>query len=98
MTVKAGTKRESFLVLPALSFINDIEASSHDDQTLFVVADAHKEGDYTPYIYRSTNQGKSWKNIAGDLPKGVIVWALKQDPVNEDLLFIGAENGTLLYL
>jgi len=87
------TKAGVFPGLPALSFINDVEASAHDDQTLFVVADAHKEGDYTPYIYRSTNQGKSWKNIAGDLPKGVIVWALKQDPVNEDLLFIGAENG-----
>jgi len=83
----------AFPGLPSRSFINDVEASAHDDETIFVVADAHKEGDYSPYIYRSTNQGKSWKNIAGDLPKGVIVWALKQDPVNENLLFIGAENG-----
>ncbi len=79
--------------MPRLSFINDIEASSHDAQTVFVAADAHKEGDYTPYIYRSTNRGKSWKNISGDLPDGVIVWSIKQDPVRSDLLFIGAENG-----
>ena len=79
--------------MPSLSFINDIEASSYDIRTVFVAADAHKEGDYTPYIFRSTNGGRSWKNIAGDLPKGVIVWSIKQDPVRSDLLFIGAENG-----
>ena len=79
--------------VPARSFINDIEASSHNENTLFAVADAHKFGDYTPYLFMSTNRGRSWQSIAGDLPKGTIVWVLKQDHENENLLFIGTEYG-----
>lgn len=79
--------------VPARSFINDIEASSHNENILFAVADAHKFGDYTPYLFMSTNRGRSWQSIAGDLPKGTIVWVLKQDHKDENLLFIGTEFG-----
>lgn len=79
--------------IPARSFINDIEASLHDANTLFVVADAHKFGDYRPLIFKSINRGQSWTSIAGDLPKGTIVWVIKQDHQNENLLFIGTEYG-----
>jgi photosystem II stability/assembly factor-like uncharacterized protein len=77
----------------ARSFINDIEASRHDDNTLFAVADAHKFGDFSPYVFMSTDRGNTWKSISGDLPSGTIVWVLKQDQVNENLLFIGTEYG-----
>ncbi|MEM6378783.1 MAG: glycosyl hydrolase, partial [Bacteroidota bacterium] len=79
--------------VPDRSFINDIEASKHDANTVFAVADAHKFGDYTPYIFSSTDKGRSWKSITGDLPAGTIVWVVKQDHVNENLLFIGTEYG-----
>ena len=79
--------------VPTRSFINDIETSSHDANTVFAVADAHKFGDYRPLIFKSTNRGQSWTSIAGDLPHGTIVWVLKQDHKNENLLFIGTEYG-----
>ncbi|MFC3193353.1 hypothetical protein ACFODZ_03750 [Marinicella sediminis] len=79
--------------IPARSFINDVEASSHDANTVFAVADAHKFGNFQPYIFISTNLGKSWKSINGDLPKDTLVWVLKQDHVDENLLFIGTEFG-----
>ena len=79
--------------VPELSFINDIEASSHDANTVFVSADAHKFGDFKPYLFKSTDRGRSWKSIVGDLPEETIVWVIKQDPVNPDLLFIGTEYG-----
>ncbi len=79
--------------VPARSFINDIEPSRHDENTLFAIADAHKFGDYSPYLFMSTNRGRSWQSIAGDLPKGTIVWVLKQDHEDENLLFIGTEYG-----
>ncbi|MEL6194831.1 MAG: glycosyl hydrolase, partial [Bacteroidota bacterium] len=79
--------------VPARSFINDIEASSHDGNTVFAVADAHKFGDYRPLLFMSANKGNSWQSIAGDLPDGTIIWVIKQDPVNENLLFIGTEYG-----
>ncbi len=79
--------------LPARSFINDVEASKHNADTVFAVADAHKFGDYRPYVYISNDQGKNWKSIVGDLPKDTIVWVLKQDHIDENLLFIGTEFG-----
>ncbi|MDR9418309.1 WD40/YVTN/BNR-like repeat-containing protein [Gracilimonas sp.] len=79
--------------VPERSFINDVEASKFNEETVFAVADAHKLGDYSPYIFMSTNAGNSWKSISGDLPDGVIVWSIKQDHIDENLLFIGAENG-----
>lgn len=79
--------------VPERSFINDVEASLHDANTVFAVADAHKFGDYRPLLFRSTDRGRSWQSIKGDLPEGTIVWVIKQDHENKDLLFIGTEYG-----
>ncbi len=79
--------------LPERSFINDIEPSQHKEGTLFVAADAHKHGDYKPYLFISENNGRSWKSIVGDLPAQTIVWSLKQDHQDASLLFIGTEYG-----
>jgi len=86
-------KSQNLTKVPAQSFINDIEASSHDVNTVFAIADAHKLGDYSTYIFMSTDKGKSWRSIAGDLPGGTIVWVIKQDHKDENLLFIGTEYG-----
>ena len=79
--------------LPALSFINDVEASQFDARALFVVADNHKAGDFAPYVYASTDLGRTWRAIVGDLPKGTIVWSIQQDHLRPDLLFLGTEFG-----
>ena len=79
--------------VPPFSFINDLESSVHDGETVFSVADAHKTGDYSPYVFRSDNRGMSWRSISGDLPAGTTVWAIQQDHVNPDLLFLGTEYG-----
>ncbi|HEX4935658.1 MAG TPA: hypothetical protein VFV33_20905, partial [Gemmatimonadaceae bacterium] len=79
--------------LPPLSYINDVETSSHEPRTLFVAADNHKMGDFSPYLYTSADLGRSWRSIAGDLPKGTIVWAIQQDHVRPELLFAGTEFG-----
>ena len=79
--------------VPDLAFINDVEASLHDGGTVFAVADAHKTGDFSPYLFESTDLGRSWRSIAGDLPDGTIIWAIQQDHVYADLLFLAAEYG-----
>lgn len=79
--------------LPPLSFVNDVEMSQHDARTVFVAPDAHKIGDFTPYLYVSSDLGRTWRSIAGDLPKGAIVWAIQQDHVRPELLFAGTEAG-----
>ncbi len=79
--------------VPELSFINDLQASQHDADVVFALADAHKRGDYSPYVFRSDDRGQSWRSIRGDLPDGTIVWAIQQDHVDPDLLFLGTEYG-----
>jgi hypothetical protein len=79
--------------VPELSFVNDLQASLHDPDTVYAAIDAHKLGDYRPLLFESTNRGKSWTSIAGDLPERTIVWAIEQDHVVEELLFAGTEFG-----
>ena len=86
-------RRTTALPLPALSFVNDVEMSLHDADTLYVAADNHKTGDFTPYLFESTDLGRTWRSIAGNLPPGAIVWALQQDHLQPDLFFAGTERG-----
>ncbi len=74
-------------------FVNDIKADLHDADTVYVVVDHHKEGDFSPYVLRSTNRGRSWTHIGLGLPERHIVWRLVQDHVDPDLLFVGTEFG-----
>jgi len=79
--------------VPGRAFINDIEASIYDADTVFVIADAHKSGDFSPYVFVSENQGRNWRSISGDLPGSTIAWAIQQDHEIESLLFLGTEYG-----
>jgi photosystem II stability/assembly factor-like uncharacterized protein len=79
--------------VPEGFFVNDIKADLHDADTVYVVVDDHKSGDFTPYILKSTNRGKSWKSISQGLPERHVVWRLVQDHVNPDLLFAATEFG-----
>jgi len=79
--------------VPPLAFVNDLEASRHDADTVFAVLDAHKEGLYRPLVFESRDRGRTWRSIAGDLPEATLVWDLEQDHVNPDLLFVGTEDG-----
>lgn len=79
--------------LPAEAFVNDVEACRHRPDAVFVAADDHKSGDYTPYLFESLDRGETWRSIRGDLPDGIIVWQIEQDHVDPELLFLGAEDG-----
>ncbi len=91
-------QRLSIRGLPERAFINDIEASQHDPDAAFVVADNHKTGDFRPYLFATDNGGRSWRNISGNLADDVIVWAIQQDAVEPGLLFLGVEDGLYVSL
>lgn len=78
---------------PAVAFVNDLEACRFDADTVFLAADDHKSGDYSPRLYRSSDRGMTWESITGDLGDDTIVWCIEQDHVEPDLMFIGAERG-----
>jgi photosystem II stability/assembly factor-like uncharacterized protein len=74
-------------------FVNDIRADLHDPDTVYLVVDQHKTGDFAPYVYKSTNRGRSWRSIASDLPDRHVAWRIVQDHVKPELLFLGTEFG-----
>ncbi len=90
---KNWRKIEKIPGVPAFFFVNDIKASLHDAHTVFAALDNHKTGDFKPYLVKSTDRGRTWTSIAGDLPDRHLVWAIAQDHVKPDLLFIGTEFG-----
>ncbi|MGK2927359.1 MAG: hypothetical protein ACSLE2_17220, partial [Lysobacterales bacterium] len=82
--------------LPGVSdefFVNDIKADLHDADTVYVVVDDHKSGDFAPYVYRSSNRGGTWARISAGLPERHVVWRIVQDHVNPGLLFAATEFG-----
>ncbi|NDG46019.1 MAG: glycosyl hydrolase, partial [Flavobacteriia bacterium] len=81
------------LGLPERSFVNDIKADLFDANTVYVALDNHKEGDYSPYLFKSTDKGMTWKSISSNIPDRTLVWRMVQDPVNVNLLFVATEYG-----
>jgi len=77
--------------VPSTSFVNDIKADLFDKNTVYVALDNHKFGDLNPYLYKSTDKGKSWSSIAGNLPDRTLVWRIVQDHVNPKLFFAATE-------
>jgi len=90
---KNWRKIENFPSVPGGSFVNEVFASRHEKNTVFALFDNHKQGDFKPYILKSTNRGKTWVVISSNLPERHILWAIEQDFKNPDLIFLGTEFG-----
>ncbi len=92
---KNWRKIEDFpsLDVPEYAFVSDIEASLHDPDSVFVVLYNYKRGDFKPYVVKSTDRGKTWSSITGNLPKQGPTYTIVQDHKNADLLFVGTEFG-----
>jgi photosystem II stability/assembly factor-like uncharacterized protein len=84
---------DRFPGVPRWSYITDVFASPRDANTVFVALNNWQRGDYAPYLVKSTDRGRSWTNITGNLPAKNNVWTVAQDHVNADLLFVGTEFG-----
>jgi photosystem II stability/assembly factor-like uncharacterized protein len=82
--------------LPTTAFVNDIKADLFDVNTVFAVFDNHKYGDFKPYIYKSTDRGRTWTSLVNNLPEKTLLWRVVQDHVNRDLMFLGTEFGVYI--
>ena len=78
--------------------INSIEISPHDPQTVYVAAPRYKYDDHKPYIFKTTNNGRSWKSITDGIPEGAFVRVVREDPVRKDMLYAGTETGLYISL
>ena len=83
----------TFRGVPDMSLVEDIITSSHDVNVAYATFDNHKRGDYRPYVYKTTDQGRTWRSITGNLPARGSAHTIAEDPVDPNLLFVGTEFG-----
>jgi photosystem II stability/assembly factor-like uncharacterized protein len=82
--------------MPQWSRVDLIEASPHETGTAYVAVDNHQNDDDQPYIFKTTDFGKSWSKITSGIPENVFVRAVREDPKKKDLLFAGTETGVFV--
>jgi photosystem II stability/assembly factor-like uncharacterized protein len=73
--------------------INAIEVSPHDPATVYVAANKYKFNDFTPFIYKSSDYGKTWTKLVSGIPYGAFVKVVREDDQRKGLLYAGTETG-----
>ncbi len=81
--------------VPAFTHVSKVEPSGSDTGTVYVSFDNHRENDFTPYVYVSTDFGKTFRSISSGLASNRpnSVYVVREDPVNPKLLYAGTELG-----
>ena len=76
--------------------VNAIEVSPHDPATAYIATTRYKFNDHTPKLMKTTDYGKTWTDITGNIPYGAYTRVIREDPKRKDLLFAGTETGIYL--
>ena len=79
--------------MPEWMMINSIEPSAFDEGTCYIAGTKYKTGDFTPYLYKTTNYGKSWTKITDGIPAEHFTRVVREDPKRKGLLYAGTETG-----
>ena len=79
--------------LAANSAVSHIELSRTGAQVAYVAFDRHMLDDFHPYVFRTTNGGRAWQNVSGNLPAKAYVQVIREDPKAPNLLYAGTELG-----
>ncbi len=102
MTRDGGSKwfdlSETLPDVPPERWITRIECSHFDEGTAYLALDRHRQDDRHPYLFKTTDYGRSWKPLGAGLPDDAPVQVVREDPGNRELLFVGTEFGLFLSL
>lgn len=79
--------------MPEWMMINSIEPSNFDEGTCYIAGTRYKLGDFTPYLYRTTDYGKTWVKITSGIDSEHFTRVLREDPSQKGLLYAGTETG-----
>ncbi|WP_299152531.1 glycosyl hydrolase [uncultured Christiangramia sp.] len=79
--------------MPEWMMINSIEPSVFDEGTAYIAGTRYKLGDFAPYLYKTTNYGKSWKKITSGISSEHFTRVVREDPAKQGLLYAGTETG-----
>ncbi len=80
-------------IMPEWIQINSLEASPHDPATAYVAATMYKWDDNRPYLYKTSDYGKTWKKITNGIPESAFTRVIREDPNKRGLLYAGTETG-----
>ena len=78
--------------LPQNLWVSRVIASSHKKERLYATLNGYRFDDFTPYVYMSNDYGQTWKNIGNSIPTSSVN-VIKEDPENENLLYLGTDDG-----
>jgi photosystem II stability/assembly factor-like uncharacterized protein len=98
---QSWTKSSTFAGVPSFApgnvtlnpMVHFLFASQHDENIVYAAFNNHRNGDFKPYLVKSTDKGKTWTSITGDLPEKGSTYCIVEDHKNKDLLFCGTEFG-----
>ncbi|WP_108423864.1 WD40/YVTN/BNR-like repeat-containing protein [Flagellimonas amoyensis] len=79
--------------MPEWNMINSIEPSAFDEGTCYVAATRYKLGDFAPYLYKTTDYGKTWTKITNGIEAEHFTRVVREDPKRKGLLYAGTETG-----
>ncbi|MDG1571410.1 glycosyl hydrolase [Robiginitalea sp. M366] len=79
--------------MPEWNMINSIEPSAFDEGTCYVAATRYKLGDFQPYLYKTTDYGKTWQQITNGIDSEHFTRVVREDPKRKGLLYAGTETG-----
>jgi photosystem II stability/assembly factor-like uncharacterized protein len=82
--------------MPEWGTVSLIDPSPRTPGTAYVAVDRHRLDDFRPYIFKTTDYGKSWSRIVNGLPANAFVHAVREDPKRKGLLFAGTESGVFV--
>jgi photosystem II stability/assembly factor-like uncharacterized protein len=82
--------------VPAQSPVSALETSHRDLNTVYAGFDRHMMDDMRPYLFKTTDGGKTWTGITKGLPANAFIWVLREDLKNPNVLYLGSEVGAYI--
>ncbi len=79
--------------MPEWIQVNSLDASPHKGGTAYVAGTMYKSDDFKPYLYKTSDYGKTWKKITNGIPDGAFTRVIREDPNRQGLLYAGTETG-----
>jgi photosystem II stability/assembly factor-like uncharacterized protein len=95
---RTWTRMDRFPGVPELTYVSRVVFSGHHEGTLYVTFDGHRSNDFAPYVLKSTDYGRTFTSITGNLPAEGSVQVIREGRNNPNLLFVGTEFGLFVSL
>jgi len=89
---KTWTELTKNVPLTARKWVSRLVASKYDDATVYLAQRGREDDDFAPYLWKSTDYGKTWRSIVGNIPSGSIN-VIREDPTVQNLLYVGNDFG-----